>query len=254
MSIKIVNSSCQRRNKALSAPPGSNADDMAPPAPGDNNTETQNPMPVETPVPDLDSGVDTDSGPLSDPSSDITEDPDYYEVDEPVSILGPGPSNGSTPHYKLCILWDTWTPQVKSRAISDVISIQRLTIVNRVAFVIATDPELVPALRAIGVTTTDNFVRPHLTRVYLTGDGVEEELLPLSLSDRLDALSTESEIDYVNINIQHIKPQEDIDNTYRADAYTGFVLPTFSKRIPETMPIDRPAPKGAQTVMWSPYL
>ena len=200
------------------------------------------PNPNPNPNPDL--GLD--SGPV--PKPDISENPEYYEVDVPVTLVKPLDDDG-TPHYKLTILWDQWTPQVKARAILDVLAVQRLALVNRIPLVVATDPELRPALRGVGVISTDNFLRPHLTRVYLMG--VDD--LPNSLGERLR--DTQSDVDFVNINTQRVEIRsEDDDIVYSADPYTGFVLPTFTKMIPETLPINRPAPKGVDTVMWSPYL
>lgn len=172
-----------------------------------------------------------DSGPL--PMPDPMSDPEHYEVDVPVTLEVP---SDSTPHYKLSILWDHWSPQVKAKAIFDVLAIQRLSVVNRVPFVVATDAELIPALRGIGVLSTDNFLRPHLTRVYL----MNTEDIPSSLADRISDLDTE--LDFVNINMQRVEVPTG-ESEYTTDPYAGIIMPKFSQTIPETLPIDRPAPK-----------
>lgn len=168
--------------------------------------------------------------------------------DDPVNEVGPVPQGTGTPHYKLVVLWDHFVPQVKSRAVSDVLAIAKIADTNRIPFVVATDEELGSVLRNLGITVTDNMMNPHLTRVYLT-DG---DTVPFSLSERVK--DTSSEVDYVSINVQRADPPDEGHGYNIADPYSGIVYPKLWHRIPETLPIDRAPPRGTSEPMWSPFL
>ena len=165
----------------------------------------------------------------------------------PVNETGPVLHGAETPHYKLNVLWDHFGPQVKARIVSDVLSIKKIADTTRTPFVVATDADMASVLSNLGVTVTDNFLGPHLTRVYLT-DG---DTVPFSLSERLKDIRTE--IDYFSVNVQRLSPK-DPNAGGGADPYTGIVYPKLWHRIPETLPIDRAPPRGTSEPMWSPYL
>ncbi len=177
-----------------------------------------------------------------------SEDADTSPDQRPVNEVGPVLHGAETPHYKLNVLWDHFGPQVKSRIVSDVLSIKKIADTNRIPFVVATDADMASVLSNLGVTVTDNFLGPHLTRVYLTdGDSV-----PFSLSERLKDIRTE--IDYFSVNVQRLSPKDPNAGADSADPYTGIVYPKLWHRIPETLPIDRAPPRGTSEPMWSPYL
>jgi hypothetical protein len=137
--------------------------------------------------------------------------------------------------YKLLVLFSALTPQVTSRIVRDLLAIQRLANVNKLELVVACDKELDSKVNALGLTPTRDHASAQSAFIYVEGEDLPEELE--------DRIPDEEEC---AVDIKYLAPNQAPTPglVIESDPYIGMDIPEDRQEIPETMPLDRPAPKG----------
>jgi hypothetical protein len=153
-------------------------------------------------------------------------------------------STPSDTAFKVSVLWNVWTPQVATRILRDCLAIQRLARVNRSRFIIASDQEMHPMLKAMGIAVTTNLLDPSMVRAYLVKDELTAEL-----QARLPNCE-DTEV----ITVTPMPTAGDEHSEINIDPYAGVKLFKDWVTIPETMPLTKSPPKGPSDPMWSPFL
>lgn len=137
--------------------------------------------------------------------------------------------------YKLLVLWAELTPMVTSRIVRDLLSLQRLAQANRCVLEVGCDEELDDKVKALGLTPVRGMTTPDSAFVYCVGDSLPPELegkLPENEGCQLDIkFLTPNQLPAPGLVVE-------------PDPYAGVWIPEERQSIPETMPIDRPAPRG----------
>lgn len=127
--------------------------------------------------------------------------------------------------FKLCVLWDTWTPKVTNRIIIDLLTLQRFFGRQRVPFEVAAKPELAVSLKALGITCAADFSNCDLCRIYIE----KTRELP---EDVMTGVPEGCEYDVCYLDPQdNPPPQLVLDDP---DPYGRFPLPYPGKPIPST--------------------
>jgi hypothetical protein len=146
--------------------------------------------------------------------------------------------------FKMSVLWSAWTPQVQSRVVRDVLSLQRFARANRAELVVACDSLIRANITSMGVQVTDDFNDPKMCCVYLVnGTDIPPEVLvrlPPDIEPQIISLFGDA-VPPTNLVIEE-------------DPYAGVKLYEGVTRINETMPLDKRPPKGDSEPIYSPYL
>jgi hypothetical protein len=148
--------------------------------------------------------------------------------------------------FKLAVLWCQWTPQIKTRIVRDVLSLQRLATVNQTQLVVACDAELHPQLEALRVGVSSDFNGSDMWRVY----AVSQELLTDETMSRIPDDVTDVE------NIFLIGGRPPLPTIKDQHPYDAMDLKKDWYSIPDTMPLDQPAPLNQEPDYYSinPFL
>lgn len=147
--------------------------------------------------------------------------------------------------FKMICLWSAWSPQVQSRVIRDVLSMQRLARLNQAELVVACDELARKNVSACGVQTTEDFTSPDVCMVYLlNGSEIPSEVqdrMPLDIEPLVVSLHGDS-VPNGNLVVDE-------------DPYAGVEFFQNTRRINETMPLDkRPPHVQHPDYVYSPYL
>ncbi len=128
--------------------------------------------------------------------------------------------------FKLCVLWDVWTPRVTNRIIIDLLTLQRFFGRQRAIFEVAARPELKDALSALGITYAEDFSNCNICRIYIEKSReIPEEVLT--------AVPEGCDYDPCYLDPQDtLPPRLVVDDQ---DPYGRFPLPYPGKPIPETI-------------------
>lgn len=134
--------------------------------------------------------------------------------------------------FKMVCFWNTWTPQVQSRVLRDIMSIQRLAQGRRVDLVVFCDQQLRANVESLGIKTTDDATNPQMVCVYvMNGLDIPEEIverLPEGCEPKVYSLYGEAK---PQSELQVPKPGE--------DPYAGVKFYNDAVPINETMPLDQ---------------
>ena len=149
--------------------------------------------------------------------------------------------------FKVAALWCQWTPQIKTRIVRDVLALQRLANVKKTQLIIACDPELHAQLTSIGVGVTSDLTGSDIWRVYALS---QEQLDPVTL-DRIP--DDAEDIENVFLSGGSLPPDPAV---HQKHPYDGVDLKEDWYTIPETMPLDQPAPLSKEPDNYSlnPFL
>lgn len=147
--------------------------------------------------------------------------------------------------FKLCVLWDQWTPRVTNRIIIDMLALQRFFRRNRVEMFVASPPELVPALQALGIRYSSDFSTSDTCRMYVCqGREIPDALF--------NAVPEDCAYDVCYLDPQDNKMPALV--TDDKDPYGRFHLPYPGKPIPPTMQPKYYRQKQITEPMLAPYL
>jgi len=135
--------------------------------------------------------------------------------------------------FKMVVFWSAWTPQVQSRVLRDVMSIQRLCSSRRVDLLVCCDANLRANVESLGVKTTDDATNPQMVCVYVM-NGLD---IPDDIVDRLP----EGAEPKVYSLYGDAKPQSTLQLPAE-DPYSGVKFYNDSVPINETMPLDKAPP------------
>jgi hypothetical protein len=150
--------------------------------------------------------------------------------------------------YKVSVFWSSWSPQIQTRILRDVLVLQRLAVKHRCTLIIACDQLLRANVQALGVVASDDFGAPDMCRVYV----VDSADIPTEVYERLPANGVEPVV--VSINGPGGAGAGPL--SVEEDPYAGVKFYKGVQRIQETMPLNKPAPphtKGDE-LPFSPYL
>lgn len=147
--------------------------------------------------------------------------------------------------FKLSVLWNVWNPQIQTRVLRDIMSLQRLASTSRVPLIVACDQTLRANIESLGVQTSDDFTNPDMCRVYVSsGDSIPPELydrLPDNVEPVVVSLSGNAESPG-NLSVE-------------SDPYAGTKFFRDWTSIQETMPLDKPKKWVSDSdPAYSPYL
>jgi hypothetical protein len=132
--------------------------------------------------------------------------------------------------FKMVLFWNTWTPQVQSRVLRDVMSIQRLANGRRVQLVVFCDDMLRANVESLGIKTTDDATNPSMVCVYvMNGMDIPEEIM-----ERLP-----EGCDPVVYSLFGDTPPPSQLQMPDKDPYAGVKFYDDSVPINETMPLDK---------------
>lgn len=144
--------------------------------------------------------------------------------------------------FKISVFWSAWTPKIATRILRDLLALQRVARSQRATLLVACDPQLAPQATAMGVSVTDNFLAPDLSRVY-----VED---PNTMSDDLhQRLLPDTEMVVLHGNADPLRPLVIED-----DPYAGVKFYKDWHTIRETMPLNQKPPPSNGEPLMSPFL
>lgn len=146
--------------------------------------------------------------------------------------------------YKVAVFWSAWAPQIATRILRDLMTLQRLTRVNRLTLLVSCDPQLVPHLSSLGAQHVDNFLNANLTRVYVER-GYD---VPPDLYERIPQ-GADLEVISIKGNTEEM-PGLVVDS----DPYAGVKFYKDWHFIPETLPLSQKAPPKNGEPLMSPFL
>lgn len=132
--------------------------------------------------------------------------------------------------FKMDLFWSAWTPQVQSRVLRDVMSIQRLASARRTDLVVFCDPVLRANIQSLGIQTTEDPLNPSMVCVYVM-NGMD---IPDDIMDRLP----EGCEPKVYSLFGDAAPQRTLQAPEK-DPYAGLKFYDDSVRINETMPLEK---------------
>jgi hypothetical protein len=128
--------------------------------------------------------------------------------------------------FKLCVLWDVWTPKVTNRIIIDLLTLQRFFGRQRIDLEVCAKVELSDALKALGIACAADFSNCDLCRIYVeTTREIPEEVL--------NAVPEGCEYDACYLDPQDTPPPTLVVDD--PDPYGRFPLPYPGKVIPQTL-------------------
>lgn len=162
------------------------------------------------------------------------------------------PSPVNLPVYKMGFVSNSWTPMAQTRMVRDVLLVQRLAVANRVSLLIASNVKDFNFLDGItDVKTTGDLMNCKSYRLYVdhSVDTEQAEFVALGARDLIPDPDAECEVIEIN-NKAHPKSL-----IHEKDPYAGVPLQDGYQHIPDTLPIDKPAPHGKNDEpTWSPFL
>jgi len=148
--------------------------------------------------------------------------------------------------FKISILWSAWLPMIQTRILRDLLALQRLATVNRTHLIVGSDSDIHKMVESLGMTATLDITKPNMVNVYLA----EGSAIPDDVARRLLALEdVEPNVVSLSTDLPEVK-----DLIFEKDPYLGVRFYKDALPIPDTMPLDKPAPKGNSEPMWSPFL
>lgn len=147
--------------------------------------------------------------------------------------------------FKLCVLWDTWNPRVTNKIIIDMLTLQRFFRQRRIELFVACQPELLPALSALGINHAQDFANSDTCRIYI-GQG-REITEPL-----YNAIPQDCGYDVCYLDPQDNKMPGLVHDD--KDPYGKFPLPYPGKPIPPTMQPKYYRPKMITEPLLAPFL
>lgn len=154
-------------------------------------------------------------------------------------------ANLSAPkEFKISIFWSAWLPMMQNRILRDLLSLQRLSTVNRTPVVVGSDTDISSMVTSLGFTHTLDVANPDIVYVYLA----EGSIVPDDISVRLPE-GVEPTVVSLKTDLAEMP-----DLIFERDPYLGVRFYKDALPIPNTMPLDKPAPKGNGEPMWSPFL
>lgn len=128
--------------------------------------------------------------------------------------------------FKLCALWDNWSPRVANRIIIDLLTLKQFFQTRKIELLVCAGPELKPALDALGLTYCPEFSNCNLCRIYIQeGREVPDKIL--------NAVPQDCEHD-----IYYLHPQDKTPPRLVVDdpePYGRFPLEPQGRSIPPTM-------------------
>jgi hypothetical protein len=132
--------------------------------------------------------------------------------------------------FKMVVFWSAWTPQVQSRVLRDIMSLQRLASGRRVDLVVFCDQILRGNVESLGIKTTDDATDPSMVCVYvMNGMDIPQDIfdrLPEGVQPKVYSLFGDA-VPPSNLQL----PDE--------DPYAGVKFYNDAVPINETMPLDK---------------
>lgn len=132
--------------------------------------------------------------------------------------------------FKMVLFWNTWTPQVQSRVLRDIMSIQRLANGRRVDLVVCCDQMLRANVESLGIKTTDDATNPSMVCVYvMNGMDIPDDIverLPEGVEPKVYSLFGDA------------KPPSTLQMPDK-DPYAGVKFYNDAVPINETMPLEK---------------
>lgn len=147
--------------------------------------------------------------------------------------------------FKLCVLWDRWDPRVTNKIIIDLLTLQRFFRQRRLQLCVACAPELVVALKALGINHAQDFSGADTCRIYI-GQGRE---VPEGV---FGAIPEDCGYDICYLDPQDQQAPRLV--TDDKDPYGKFPLPYPGKPIPPTMQPKYYRPKMITEPLLAPFI
>ncbi len=151
--------------------------------------------------------------------------------------------------FKMVVFWTAWTPQVQSRVLRDIMSIQRLAQSRKVTLVVYCDELLRANVASLGIQVTDDVTNANMVNVYVM-NGMD---IPQDIMDRVP--------EGCDLKVYSLFGDAKRERTLQApgeDPYSGVEFYSDAIPINETMPLEKGPPINPHVKhpepMYSPWL
>ena len=154
--------------------------------------------------------------------------------------------------YKLGIVSPKWTPQLMTRAMRDILTVNKMARAENVVLQVAVDPTFTQALQLVtGVSRVDDMSGCKLYRIYVDRSLALDADVDM---DHTGMIPEEGEHDHEVIEIN--RPGNIRPLIVEKDPYAGVKFFKNWYHIPPTIDLNKPAPKfpKGDEPMYSPYL